>query len=81
MPGDHEQVLSSLQSHFEDFLRDSEESEVFTVADCAQLEKEVLACKEYYEELLKSAERGKLMYTYTRTIIDSNKVTAAVHVQ
>ncbi|XP_016332649.1 dystonin isoform X8 [Sinocyclocheilus anshuiensis] len=57
LPGDHEQVLSSLQSHFEDFLRDSDESEVFTVADCAQLEKEVLACKEYYEELLKSAER------------------------
>ncbi|XP_059374124.1 dystonin-like isoform X2 [Carassius carassius] len=57
LPGDHEQVLSSLQSHFEEFLRDSDESEVFTVADCAQLEKEVLACKEYYEELLKSAER------------------------
>uniref|UniRef100_A0A8C1LXB0 Dystonin n=1 Tax=Cyprinus carpio TaxID=7962 RepID=A0A8C1LXB0_CYPCA len=57
LPGDHEQVLSSLESHFEDFLRDSDESEVFTVADCAQLEKEVLACKEYYEELLKSAER------------------------
>ncbi|KAL1263492.1 hypothetical protein QQF64_006231, partial [Cirrhinus molitorella] len=57
LPGDHEQVLSNLQSHFEDFLRDSEESEVFTVSDCAQLEKEVLACKEYYEELLKSAER------------------------
>ncbi|XP_067278514.1 dystonin isoform X3 [Pseudorasbora parva] len=57
LPGDHEQVLSSLQSHFEDFLRDSDESDVFTVADCAQLEKEVLACKEYYEELLKSAER------------------------
>uniref|UniRef100_A0A672SPX3 Dystonin n=1 Tax=Sinocyclocheilus grahami TaxID=75366 RepID=A0A672SPX3_SINGR len=57
LPGDHEQVLSSLQSHFEDFLMDSDESEVFTVADCAQLEKEVLACKEYYEELLKSAER------------------------
>ncbi|XP_052427650.1 dystonin [Carassius gibelio] len=57
LPGDHEQVLSSLQSHFEDFLRDSDESEVFTVADRAQLEKEVLACKEYYEELLKSAER------------------------
>ncbi|XP_039546384.1 dystonin isoform X5 [Pimephales promelas] len=57
LPGDHEQALGSLTSHFEDFLRDSDESDVFTVADCAQLEKEVLACKEYYEELLKSAER------------------------
>ncbi|KAI7805675.1 putative dystonin [Triplophysa rosa] len=57
LPGDHQQVLSSLQSHFEDFLKDSDESEVFTVADCTQLEKEVMACREYYEELLKSAER------------------------
>ncbi|XP_072533688.1 dystonin isoform X14 [Salminus brasiliensis] len=57
LPGEHQQVLSSLQSHFEEFMEDSEESEVFTVADCAQLEREVLASKEYYEELLKSAER------------------------
>uniref|UniRef100_A0A4W5L9M1 Dystonin n=1 Tax=Hucho hucho TaxID=62062 RepID=A0A4W5L9M1_9TELE len=57
LPGEHQQVLSNLQSHFEDFLEDSKESEVFTMADCSQLEREVLACKEYYEELLKSAER------------------------
>ncbi|KAF5905003.1 dystonin isoform X8, partial [Clarias magur] len=57
LPGEHQQVLSSLQSHFEEFLEDSEESEVFTVADCTQLEREVLGSKEYYEELLKSAER------------------------
>ncbi|KAK3573639.1 hypothetical protein QTP86_029971 [Hemibagrus guttatus] len=57
LPGEHQQVLSSLQSHFEEFLEDSEESEVFTMADCTQLEREVLASKEFYEELLKSAER------------------------
>ncbi|KAJ8013741.1 hypothetical protein DPEC_G00032940 [Dallia pectoralis] len=57
LPGEHQHVLSNLQSHFDDFLEDSEESEVFTVADCSQLEMEVLACKEYYEELLKAAER------------------------
>lgn len=52
-------MLSGLQAHFEEFLEDSEESEVFTMADRTQLERDVLACKEYYEELLKSAERGK----------------------
>ncbi|XP_019902781.3 dystonin isoform X25 [Esox lucius] len=57
LPGEHQHVLSNLQSHFDDFLEDSEESEVFMVADCSQLEMEVLACKEYYEELLKAAER------------------------
>ncbi|XP_034465448.1 dystonin isoform X9 [Hippoglossus hippoglossus] len=57
LPGEHQQVLSNLQSHFDEFLEDSEESEVFTVADCAQLEREVAACKEYYQGLLRSAER------------------------
>lgn len=59
LPGEHQQVLSNLQSHFDEFLEDSEESEVFTVADCAQQERDVAACKEYYQELLRSAERGK----------------------
>ncbi|KAM3606228.1 uncharacterized protein V6R79_013141 [Siganus canaliculatus] len=57
LPGEHQQVLSNLQSHFDEFLGDSEESEVFTVADCAQLERDVVACKDYYQELLRSAER------------------------
>ncbi|XP_042071567.1 dystonin isoform X11 [Haplochromis burtoni] len=57
LPGEHQQVLSNLQSHFDEFLEDSEESKVFTMADCAQLERDVAACKEYYQELLRSAER------------------------
>lgn len=59
LPGEHQQVLSNLQSHFDEFLEDTEESKVFTMADCAQLERDVAACKEYYQELLRSAERGK----------------------
>lgn len=59
LPGEHQQVLSNLQSHFDEFLEDSEESEVFTVADCAQLESDVLACKDFYQQLLESAERGE----------------------
>lgn len=59
LPGEHQQVLSNLQSHFDEFLEDSEESQVFAAAERAELEKDVLACKEYYQELLRSAERGK----------------------
>ncbi|XP_054858013.1 dystonin isoform X1 [Eublepharis macularius] len=57
LPGEHQHVLSNLQSRFDDFLEDSQESKVFSVADIAQLEREVNVCKEYYQELLKSAER------------------------
>lgn len=48
-----------MQSRFDDFLEDSQESKAFSVADIAQLEREVNVCKQYYQELLKSAERGK----------------------
>ncbi|XP_045658844.1 dystonin isoform X15 [Ursus americanus] len=57
LPGEHQQVLSNLQSRFEDFLEDSQESQVFSGSDITQLEKEVNVCKQYYQELLKSAER------------------------
>lgn len=59
LPGEHQQVLSNLQSRFEDFLEDSQESQIFSGSDITQLEKEVNVCKQYYQELLKSAERGK----------------------
>ncbi|NXH72210.1 DYST protein, partial [Hydrobates tethys] len=57
LPGEHQQVLSSLQSRFDDFVEDSQESKIFTSSDTAQLEREVNVCKQYYQELLKSAER------------------------
>ncbi|KAM6355833.1 dystonin-like [Podargus strigoides] len=57
LPGERQQVLSHLQSRFDDFVEDSQESKIFTSSDTAQLEKEVNVCKQYYQELLKSAER------------------------
>ncbi|XP_074751878.1 dystonin isoform X4 [Athene noctua] len=57
LPGEHQQVLSNLQSRFDDFVEDSQESKIFTSSDTAQLEREVSVCKQYYQELLKSAER------------------------
>lgn len=62
LPGEHQQVLSNLQSRFEDFLEDSQESQIFSGPDITQLEKEVNVCKQYYQELLKSAERGKAQH-------------------
>ncbi|KYO47127.1 dystonin isoform A [Alligator mississippiensis] len=57
LPGEHQQVLSNLQSRFDDFVEDSQESKIFTSSDATQLEREVNVCKQYYQELLKSAER------------------------
>ncbi|XP_076771221.1 dystonin isoform X4 [Arvicanthis niloticus] len=57
LPGEHQQVLSNLQSRLEDFLEDSQESQIFSGSDITQIEKEVNVCRKYYQELLKSAER------------------------
>ncbi|XP_071998354.1 dystonin isoform X27 [Engystomops pustulosus] len=57
LPGEHQQILSSLKTRFDEFLEDSQESKMFSVSDIGQLEREVNVCKLYYEELLKSAER------------------------
>ncbi|KAK0683162.1 DYST protein, partial [Pygoscelis papua] len=57
LPGEHQQVLSNLQSRFDDFVEDSQESKIFTSSDTAQLERDVNVCKQYYQDLLKSAER------------------------
>ncbi|XP_074803967.1 dystonin isoform X13 [Natator depressus] len=57
LPGEHQQVLSNLQSRFDDFLEDSQDSKIFSGSDIAHLEREVNVCKQYYQELLKSAER------------------------
>lgn len=65
LPGEHQQVLSNLQSRLEDFLEDSQESQIFSGSDVTQLEKEVNVCRKYYQELLKSAERGKVWGLFT----------------
>uniref|UniRef100_A0A4W3JBR7 Dystonin n=1 Tax=Callorhinchus milii TaxID=7868 RepID=A0A4W3JBR7_CALMI len=57
LPGEHQQVLGNLQDHYDTFLEDSQESDAFTITDRTQLEREVNFCKQYYEDLLKSAER------------------------
>lgn len=65
LPGEHQQVMGNLKTRFEEFLEDSQESKMFSVSDISQLEREVHVCKLYYEELLKSAERGDYRYINT----------------
>ncbi|KAM4701985.1 microtubule-actin cross-linking factor 1 [Discoglossus pictus] len=50
------QTLSTLQSHLDDFLEDSQDSQVFSVADRLALEKEVEACKEQCKQMVNLIE-------------------------
>lgn len=57
-PGEYHQVMKNLQSHYEDFLQESRDSALFSVADRLRLEEEVEACKTHFQHLMKSMENG-----------------------
>ena len=57
-PGECHQVMKNLQTHYEDFLQESRDSALFSVADRLRLEEEVEACKTHFQQLMKSMENG-----------------------
>ncbi|XP_060703662.1 microtubule-actin cross-linking factor 1 isoform X12 [Hemiscyllium ocellatum] len=66
---EHTQVMKNLQMHFEDFLEDSQESQVFSIADRLRLEEDVDNCKEQSEKLLVSVETEEKDETLSKTYI------------
>ena len=50
--------MKNLQAHYEDFLQESRDSALFSVADRLRLEEEVEACKTHFQHLMKSMENG-----------------------
>ncbi|XP_053123970.1 microtubule-actin cross-linking factor 1 isoform X18 [Hemicordylus capensis] len=72
-PGECHQSMKSLQVHYEDFLEDSRDSELFSVADRLRLEEEVGACKELCQQLLQSMENEDKDETASRTYLSELK--------
>ncbi|NXP41300.1 PLEC protein, partial [Leiothrix lutea] len=52
------QVLCSLESHYQEFLRDSQDAQSFQPDDRLQVERDYNACTHKYELLLRSQEKG-----------------------
>ncbi|XP_038613929.1 microtubule-actin cross-linking factor 1 isoform X1 [Tachyglossus aculeatus] len=72
-PGECHQTMKSLRVHYEDFLQDSRDSELFSVADRLRLEKEVDACKEHFQHLLESVENEDKDETVAKNYISELK--------
>ncbi|XP_051892486.1 microtubule-actin cross-linking factor 1 isoform X4 [Pristis pectinata] len=66
---EQQQVMKNLQVHYEDFLEDSQESQVFSIADRLRLEEEVDSCKDHYEQLLVTMETEEKDETLSKTCI------------
>ncbi|XP_030409962.1 plectin isoform X6 [Gopherus evgoodei] len=58
-PEDYRQTLRSLETHFQEFMRDSQDSQSFLPDDRLQMEREYRACTQKYEHLLHSLEKGE----------------------
>nr|XP_033809536.1 microtubule-actin cross-linking factor 1 isoform X12 [Geotrypetes seraphini] len=67
--GEHLQIMKNLQSHYDDFLEDSCDSQFFSVADRLRLEEEVDSCKEHYRQLLDSIKNEDKDESLARTYI------------
>ncbi|KYO25812.1 hypothetical protein Y1Q_0023620 [Alligator mississippiensis] len=71
--GECQQAMKSLQAHYEDFLQDSRDSELFLVADRLHLEEEVVSCKEHFQQLLESMENEDKDETVARVYLSELK--------
>ncbi|NWV16640.1 MACF1 factor, partial [Origma solitaria] len=71
--GECQQALKSLQAHYEDFLQDSRDSELFSMSDRLRLEEEVEASKEHIRQLLESMENEDKDETIARTYLSELK--------
>ncbi|XP_056408836.1 plectin isoform X5 [Hyla sarda] len=52
-------ILRNLELHYQDFLRDSQDSQNFHPDDRMNIEREYNSCNQKYETLLRSLERGE----------------------
>ncbi|NXA50251.1 MACF1 factor, partial [Nothocercus julius] len=71
--GECQQAMKSLQAHYEDFLQDSRDSELFSVSDRLRLEEEVESSKEHIRQLLESMENEDKDETAARTYLSELK--------
>ncbi|KAM9116259.1 microtubule-actin cross-linking factor 1 isoform 9-T9 [Pangshura tecta] len=71
--GECQQAMKSLQAHYEDFLQDSRDSELFSGADRLRLEEEVKSSKEHFQQLLESMENEDKDETVARTYLSELK--------
>ncbi|NXK06197.1 MACF1 factor, partial [Herpetotheres cachinnans] len=71
--GECQQALKSLQAHYEDFLQDSHDSELFSVSERLRLEEEVESSKEHIQQLLESMENEDKDETVARTYLSELK--------
>lgn len=61
---EYRQILRNLELHYQDFLRDTKNSQLFSSDECIQTEKDYKTATQHYEELLRTMEKGEPSFPY-----------------
>ncbi|XP_060538119.1 plectin isoform X24 [Pantherophis guttatus] len=72
-PEDYRQTLRSLETHYQEFLRDSQDSQNFHPDDRLQAERDYTVCTQKYEMLLRGLEKGEQEESLCRNFISQLK--------
>lgn len=57
-PDEYQLMLRNLQLHYQDFLKDSQDSKLFDSSDSMQIERDYKETVQYYDNLLRTLEKG-----------------------
>ncbi|XP_061463226.1 plectin isoform X6 [Rhineura floridana] len=72
-PEDYRQTLRSLEIHYQEFLRNSQDSQNFLPDDRLHVEREYTVCTQKYELLLRGLEKGEQEESLCRNFISQLK--------
>ncbi|XP_077208971.1 LOW QUALITY PROTEIN: plectin-like [Paroedura picta] len=72
-PEDHSRTLRSLETHYQEFLRSSQDAQNFFPDDRLHVQRDYSACTQKYELLLRSLEQGEQEESLCRNYISQLK--------
>ncbi|KAK7887153.1 hypothetical protein WMY93_026774 [Mugilogobius chulae] len=72
-PEEYRLVMRNLELHYQDFMRDSQESQMFRPDDRMQVEQDYAKATQHFENLLRSMEKGQQDETLCKNYISELK--------
>ncbi|XP_037836259.1 plectin [Kryptolebias marmoratus] len=72
-PEEYRLIMRNLELHYQDFLRDSQDSKAFGPDDRMQIEEDYTKCTQHFDSLLRSMEKGQQDETLCKNYISELK--------
>lgn len=57
-PDEYQLMLRNLQLHYQDFLKDSQDSKLFDISENMQIERDYKETTQHYDNLIRTLEKG-----------------------